>query len=347
MNNSTHFIQKSRWIQHLLFWLLSFVILLFHFSVHKPPGAVDYLYTALYHFALISGMYLHLGWGLPRLLNKRRYLWLLFWLGIVIGIMIFIHEFTFSYLASWFFPGYYLISFVDYDNLSLYFLIYLATGTLLHLSKSWFFLLESERRLAQIQKEKFQTELKALKGQIHPHFLFNSLNNLYALSLRNSTDLPNMILKLSDLLRYMIYEVEDDFIPLKKEVEHLENYIDLQKIRLNDHQQVSFQLKGTIGEQKIAPLIFINFIENAFKHGISSSNQPNEIKIKIHTDGEKVLLEVKNSKPSSSELENSKGSTGIGLENVKRRLEMRYPEAHELHIFEDNAHFNVHLSLIL
>ncbi|MEM6632348.1 MAG: histidine kinase [Bacteroidota bacterium] len=347
MNSPSHLIQRTRWAQHVFFWLSSYTVLLFHFSINKPPGAVDYVYTALYHIPLIAGIYLHLNWGLPNLLRSKKYPLLLIWLGLVLGIMIILHEFTFSYISSWFFPGFYLLSFVDYAHLSLYFSIYLILGTLLHLSKSWFFLLESERRLAQIHKEKFQTELKALKGQIHPHFLFNSLNNLYALSLKNSTELPNMILKLSDLLRYMIYEVEDDYIPLQKEVEHLQSYIALQKIRLNENQQVDFQVNGPINDQKIAPLIFINFIENAFKHGMTTHDKSSEIDIKIFTHNEQVVLDVRNSKPHEHGPIKREVSTGIGLENVRRRLEMRYPGTYELQIREDDFQFWVHLSLTL
>ena len=347
MKKLVQFVLDRNYIQHISFWLLSFAILLFHFRVNKPPGLIDYLYTGLYHLALFLGVYINLRIAIPWTLEKGRYLLYFLVLNAILGAMLLFHEFTFGFLADLLFPGFYLISFVDYKGLIPYFVLYLIISSLLHLSKSWFQLVESERLLAQIQKEKFQAELTALKGQIHPHFLFNCLNNLYALSLKQSKDLPEMLLKLSDLMRYMIYEANAEFIPLKNELHHVKNYIALHKLRLNSNQTVELKIEGTVREQKIAPLIFINFIENAFKHGVITGNRLSLIKIHFQVFDDKVMLTVSNPKQQKVEDELSETGEGLGLANVSRRLALRYPAKHRLQFEEDDQQFKVKLELDL
>ena len=141
------------------------------------------------------------------------------------------------------------------------------------LSKYWFELLESKKILAESEKEKFQNELKALKAQVNPHFLFNSLNTIYSLALNNAKDTPSVILKLSNVLRYMIYESNERLVNLEKELDFISNYIELQKLRIHNPNLVEFLIEGEVTDQQVAPLIFIVFIENAFKHGYSVNNE--------------------------------------------------------------------------
>src|SRR5690606_29573907 len=133
---------------------------------------------------------------------------------------------------------------------------------------AWFQLSDSKKRLSIAEKEKLDAELRALKSQINPHFLFNSLNNLYALSLKADEQTPAFILKLSEVMRYMIYESNEDCVSLKKELDFIKNYVDLQKLRSDHKARISFHISGKVGKQKVAPLLFIPFVENSFKHGI-------------------------------------------------------------------------------
>jgi len=179
-----------------------------------------------------------------------------------------IHIFTFDYLADLLFPNYYLIVFYDYIELLKYFVVYIGLTTLFMLSQSWIDLADSRKELAEKEKELIHNELKALKAQVNPHFLFNSLNSIYSLSLKKSENAPEVILKLSSVLRYMIYESNEQGVALEKEIRFIEDYIDLQKLRTKNPDAVKYRIKGKVKDQKIAPLILIVFIENAFKHGV-------------------------------------------------------------------------------
>ncbi|CAL2104996.1 Two-component system sensor histidine kinase [Tenacibaculum sp. 190524A02b] len=195
------------------------------------------------------------------------------------------------------------------------------------------------------RQEEKEAELKLLKGQLNPHFLFNTLNNLYGLSVVKSDKLPELMLKLSDLLRYSLYETREVLVPLKKEVEYLENYISLEKIRLEEQTVISFVKEGNLEDKKIAPMLLIVFVENTFKHLGSINDKSNvEIKLKITSNTLEFLCtntydEIK----SKNNLEKEK--SGIGLQNVKKRLELIYPNRYKLKIRKKNNEFIVELKL--
>ncbi len=199
---------------------------------------------------------------------------------------------------------------------------------------------------ARRQHEK-EAELKLLKSQLNPHFLFNTLNNLYGLSVLKSDKLPNLMLKLSDLLRYSLYDTKEMFVPLEKEVQYLENYMSLEKIRLEDKTEISFNKTGNISSQKIAPMLLIVFVENAFKHlGISKNNESNVLVYLIIEDKKlifKCINSIDETKVQEQNLE--KGKSGIGLQNAKKRLHLLYPNMHELTIKKENENHVVQLTL--
>lgn len=194
------------------------------------------------------------------------------------------------------------------------------------------------------QQEK-EAELKLLKAQLNPHFLFNTLNNLYGLSVIKSDKLPSLMLKLSDLLRYSLYETKEQLVPLSKEVEYLENYISLEKIRL-ENTEINFTVNGKIDNKQIAPMLFIVFVENAFKH---LSTEKSNVDIIISSKENSLHFSCKNTidrlKPLEENLE--KGKSGIGLMNAKKRLALMYPEKHQLKINNNNRIFSVDLTIEL
>lgn len=185
---------------------------------------------------------------------------------------------------------------------------------------------KQEKLQKETQKEKLTGELQFLKSQINPHFLFNVLNNMYSLSLKKSDLLPDVILKLSGMMRYMLYESEDKQVLLTSEITYLDNYIDLQKLRLLNNVDVSVMKEGDFDNKYISPMLLIPFVENIFKHGITHDSS-SYIFIYIKLDGNTLIFKTDN--PFSGHKAKDKAS-GIGIQNVRRRLELIYPQRHSL-----------------
>ncbi len=196
-----------------------------------------------------------------------------------------------------------------------------------------------ENKFLQTQLQLKEQELKFLKMQIHPHFLFNSLNTIYGFALKKGEEAPEMILKLSNLLDYILYQVDKPFVLLEEEIHHLEDYISLEKMRFHDTLQVSFNKDYINDNLQIAPMLLIPFVENSFKHGAIIDGVL-KVDINLKTENNKLLFEIEN---FSSEEKDTKN--GIGLENIKKRLLMLYPDKHQLKIEEKNASFKVNLEI--
>lgn len=192
-----------------------------------------------------------------------------------------------------------------------------------------------------VEKANIQSELQFLKTQLNPHFLFNSLNAIYALSVKKSPDTSQAIVNLSELMRYMLYEADKDLVPLGKELEYIKSYVQLQRLRLSDSENVNLNISGEDKDKVIPPLLFISFIENAFKYGTDYQGKTN-VKINLSIEDTSIKLFVKNkigvfNRPSKS--------SGIGLENVRNRLKLLYPNAHELVVENNGETYTVNLSL--
>ena len=214
---------------------------------------------------------------------------------------------------------------------------------LLKFIEDWF---ELEARKKELENEKLSTELQFLKAQINPHFLFNTLNNLYYLAFVQSPNTPEVIAKLSQMMRYMIYESNHSKVPLTKEIEYMQNYISLEKLRLNDNFPVAFDVQGNVDTVRITPLILITFLENAFKHGVSNNFSASYVNVNIICENHQCIYTVENTKlPEKYKTVTEK--SGIGLKNVQRRLELSYPDKFTLHIDDNSAVFKVQLILNL
>ncbi len=196
------------------------------------------------------------------------------------------------------------------------------------------------------QQEK-EAELKLLKAQLNPHFLFNTLNNLYGLSVVKSDMLPNLMLKLSDLLRYSLYETKETYVTLEKEVQYLENYISLEKIRLENQTEIEFVKMGDLSSKRIAPMLLIVFVENAFKHLDISESQKSKVSISITEENSTLTFICKNTfdVTGTQIQEIEKGKSGIGLYNAKKRLALMYPDTHQLQIDTVGTEYSVTLTL--
>ncbi len=210
------------------------------------------------------------------------------------------------------------------------------------LLKKWWL---KQKEAAQASKEKASAELQLLKAQVHPHFLFNSLNNIYSFALEGSAKAPEMIQKLSGLLHYMIYECKLPQVPLEKELSMLEDYISLEKIRYGDQLRVEMHMHLDRCHHMIAPLLLIPFVENSFKHGTSKMLANPYVLLTVTVKDGILYFNLTNSKPSGIEEISVNSNSGIGLKNVKKRLDLLYPGKHELQIINHEASYSVWLKI--
>lgn len=204
---------------------------------------------------------------------------------------------------------------------------------------------KKEAETIKARNVNLQNELKLLKSQINPHFLFNSLNNIYTLAGIDTSRTQKSIINLSDMLRYVLYECDQETVPLKKEVEYIENYLKLFALKSSKDYPISIELNITNNSIPVAPMLFIPYVENALKHSNIDDRKNSFINIKIDADLKNIDFEIENSKPKKAIIKDSVG--GIGLENVRKRLAILYPEKHELKIHETDSSFKVKLHLEL
>lgn len=205
------------------------------------------------------------------------------------------------------------------------------------------YLVDQEKARQEEQREKLQSELAFLRSQISPHFIFNILNSIVYL-IRSKSDLAEPVtIKLSELMRYMLYESGHHLVPLQREVGYLRNYIALQQLRFEEDVHICFREEGAEGGQLVEPMLLIPFVENAFKHGVGMIADP-VIDIALRYDTRELRFIVRNRRASATEVKDS--GSGIGLPNVKRRLQLLYPNHHELSIHQDEQWFTADLRLI-
>jgi signal transduction histidine kinase len=204
---------------------------------------------------------------------------------------------------------------------------------------------QKETEAVALQKEKLETELKFLKSQINPHFLFNTLNNIYTLTVLRAESAPEHLLRLSEILRYMLYDCTADRVPLKKEIDYIRNYISLKLLKDSKGMNVKAELDDSQPDLLIAPMLFVPFIENAFKHSHVEDLAKGWIRIRLRTGEQTVHFEVENSLPEKGYTKDRTG--GIGLENIKRQLELIYPGQYELQLGEKDETFSVSLKIRL
>jgi two-component system, LytTR family, sensor kinase len=298
---------------------------------------IDYL---LYGLINISLFYVNYLLFIPKLLNKKKYgLYILAIVGAIITYSLIkygLNEILRDYIVR---PRvdrgfrFYFITNVFIGILFIFFSI------VLKLSVDWFV---NERVHRDLENQRLSAELAFLKSQINPHFLFNSLNSIYSLAYQKSDTTPDAILKLSEIMRYMLYECNDSKVDLSKELQYLQNFIDLQKLRFGDKAYIDFRVEGNVTNQKIVPLLLIAFIENAFKHGIAN-DETSPIKMQISVNKEHLQFIIQNKKHRN----NMDAIGGIGLSNVRRRLDLLYPDKYNLEIRDEKDTYTSELSLVL
>lgn len=332
---------KYKWWQHLLVWAVLFLGW-YYFRVNDFPNhTVALKVTTVKVLVLALLVYLTNYALIPALLYKKKYvLFGCIYLALIFGIgllKIYINE----RLLSPFFHG--IDVFSDfrervYDNI-IPLLLLTSTGAAIKLVLDY---VQTQKRLSEISKEKAETELKFLKSQINPHFLFNSLNSVYFLIDKQNTEARQTLLQFSDLLRYQLYDCNADTIEIEKEIAYLKDYIRLQQLRKDSHYEVTLK-EGEVQGFRIVPLLLIPFLENAFKHVSHYSDLKNFIHVELEKANGMFYFRIRNSKEKEPQVTEPHG--GIGLANVKRRLALLYPDKHELHIDDNDGVFKVELLL--
>jgi LytS/YehU family sensor histidine kinase len=207
--------------------------------------------------------------------------------------------------------------------------------------KKW---MEQQQEKHEMEKQNLKTELNLLKAQLNPHFLFNTMNNLYSLSLEESSKTSDGIAKTAELLRSVLYECNEPEIPLEKELNLLENYIELEKMRYGQKLELDFRVEGPVKSHKIAPMLLFTFVENCFKHGCGNNLGKSCISVFLQAENDRFrFLTANNKTPNKSTT--SKKSGGIGLKNARKRLEIIYPEKHRLTVSDDGNRFKLNLEI--
>lgn len=286
---------------------------------------------------------------IPKLLNRKKYLQFVLAFLLLLAAMFVIYNVFKLYYYD---PKYY----DSYDEIRKVYaqedLWTRLTQPALFLSKSIKFITpavlllmvqfyKDQQQLIALREQKRTAELSALKNQLNPHFLFNTLNNLYALSLEKSDKTPMIIARLSEILDYILFRCQSKFVPLKGEVELIENYLALEKVRYGNRVEIHFEHDIQNGDH-IAPLILLTFIENAFKHGIKQEINKGEIGIELRSNDDEIHFAILNTKPKTSGQSNV---NALGIKNVKKQLDLLYPSAYELTINDKSDTYKVHLKL--
>lgn len=328
-------------VYHGLFWLTLLGLL---FWADYAPDIEWWvaLTNALISIFFFAGLvYFNLYYLIPRYLTRHALLYLglvLLACAVVTPIRVLALYLKFSGHPEW------QRALVD-TQLNLYAgsVLVTLTSTVLRVITDWW---RYQQEKQALQTQTIQSELRFLKSQINPHFLFNTLNNLYALTLKKSDKAPEIVLKLSEIMRYMLYECNEKQVPLEREVQYIQNYLDLERLRQPKGADIQFVTEGLISHQMIAPLIFVPFLENSFKHGLNHHTRGGGyVHLHLKVEGEQLMFFIENNKPDPPPPPSSSG--GIGLANVRQRLDLLYPGKYTLEIQDEPLRYAVTLRMTL
>jgi len=339
----------SRILLHILFWVSYIVFFFFQNALFKESP--DYLANlgslTLTAFVDIAAAYFTVYFLLPKFLFTKKYLQfaVIFLLSVAAAI---IFQRVLLYYISYpvFYPDYIdkIGKFWQINPFYTFFNIYTVVGLFasIKLLKYWY---QNQQLKTELENKNKTSELALLRSQLNPHFLFNTLNNIDSLIITNPDRASDAIIKLSDIMRFMLYDTSTDEVPLDKEVNYLKSYISLQQMRLKDPDFVTVTIEGNCHGKTIAPMLFIPFVENAFKHGQKNVASPG-IEVKLTCLIDSINFEVINYVDDKKEM-NKDDTSGIGLINTKRRLELLYPGKHEFTIEKENGSYKSNLRIYI
>lgn len=329
----------NRIIRNLVFWLL---FTWWHFMDRDHIG--KFFMPMFVDIILVYGVpaYVNNLWLIPGFLYKRRYILYLILFTALLFITAGISVYTTAILNK-LYPG---IDFMGNSPKSIFYHAFpcLWVFMMLAFGKYLSDVLANQRKIEELQNQKLASELESLKSQINPHFLFNALNTIYGMARRTNMETADAVMKLSDILRYVLYDCNDDSIKLEKEIEHLQQYIAFVRLRVHNKENIHLNIQGEPNGHTIAPLLLMPFIENAIKHGLGKHSQNSWVDVKLDISETALSFKCANSNYNRHLV--SSGN-GIGLKNVRRRLELLYPENHHLKITDDPSQYTVQLNIQL
>lgn len=343
-NNLSH-IFKNPILRHFLFWMFAFVYYLSASWPYKKNKVMLFEATLFELMLQVLIAYMVIFLLIPKLLNRnKKYVFL----ASIVVLSYIVHLSFSTFISFRWIKDTETLTQADffYERITSFpqYLRSIPSYSLPMIILVIFNYYKKQKETANLLEQKRTSELKLLKQQLNPHFLFNTLNNLYILVLEKSDKAPQIVGKLSEILDYILYQCKDKFVPLYKEVELLESYIILEKVRYGNRVEVSFD-KQINNDVKIAPLILLNFVENAFKHGVSQEINKAFISLSISTSDDEIIFKLKNSKPKSY-IENSIKETGnIGMRNSEKQLELLYPKEYNLNITDTNLIYTLELKI--
>lgn len=327
---------KKRILQQIIFWNLLWIAV---YQMNRGPDfSTDFiLRIASLTPCLVVAIWINTAWFLPRFYFSRQYFWYAIAGIVLIGLLNRITLFLHPALAI---ESQLRSGIIRSGFLVVPLAISLIGNTLYEVS---LFVKGKEQEAKDLLAEKLEAEMKFLKSQINPHFLFNSLNNIYTQALLKKDDAPENLLKLSEILRYVLYDCSAAFVPLRKELDYIKHYVDLFRLKDSGGINIQLDLDESRPDRMVAPLLFVPLIENAFKHsGIEKINQ-GWVSVKLRSDSSGLFFTVKNSLNKDDQSKDRTG--GIGLANVRRQLELIYPKHHEFQVTVENNTFEVELKL--
>ncbi|MEX0844386.1 MAG: histidine kinase [Balneolaceae bacterium] len=340
-------ITPARVFWHVLFWISFVAAHTLFYGYQDGSYGKEFAFAIRYLPFKMLITYFTLYVVIPRYLLKKKYIraFLFFVTGVAGGTLL-QQVIDYTILVPVFTPEWereYLFYFSKMFKVFLGMYPVVTIAAVIKLAKLWY---EKDRQTQELKRQKLEAELNFLKGQIHPHFLFNTLNNLYALTMKKSDDAPEVVMKLSELLSFMLYEGKADTIPVKKEIELIKHYTDLEKIRYDERLNFIFRKEGNFSGYEIPPMLLLPFVENAFKHGGKNETGPVSVLIDISLEGDVLTTRVENSK-SDEHIIAENHVNGIGLKNIRRRLNLLYSGHHKLEIEETGNIFLVTLTIEL
>lgn len=329
---------------HILFWVVYMSIFTFVEGGYNNQFRQAFLIELIFLPFRLSVIYLNYFWLMPAFLLQKRFVAYILYSVVSILIASFLHRLLmYESLNAILYP--------DWDQGS-FWQAYRFLQSAMIITSPMIFLIgmtvmtrwaSTERRAELLEKEKLKAELGYLRSQINPHFFFNTLNNLYGLALLKSEKTAEVVMKLSELMSYILYEADRETVPLVKEIDQIERYVALEQIRYDNRFEVHFQTEGDVDHFEIPPLLLLPFVENSFKHGVNKSSQDGWISIFISIDNHVFTFIIKN-KVAALQTEKS-GNNGLGIVNVQKRLDLIFPNCHTLECKKTADLFIVHLQI--
>ncbi len=341
-------LKKANYHRPLIFngvlWSLAFVILLYIFSKGNSPITIDYVYTITFLSALAIPVLINFYVLIPTFLKREKYLAYL--ASFIINLILFalITCWLLQPVLDTLFPNYFFISYLSKPNVFLVFTIFLIATTLLKLAEDWFYFNTKENKILRLKNQQIETQLSALRAQINPHFLFNSLNVIYALALEKKEGITKAIVQLSDILRYVIYDSDTERVTLKDEIVLLKNYIAFQNHRVET--PIATDLKVDVDNEgfKIYPMLLLPLLENSYKHGVIAGETNTPISLEFYQRENQFKFTITNANLNTKNNLDDKHS-GVGLENLRNNLNLVYPNQHQFKVEEIKDIFKVTLTL--